>query len=71
MGLQNQDTQLRSSRTYNDTIALGALIPSAAADKHIEYDLNAIRSQLARLLGGSWTDPPIPDQAFVVAMIGV
>lgn len=56
--LLRQDTQIHNSETYDDTIAAGATLESAAVT--LEDDLNALRSQVHRLLdataGGNWYD---------------
>jgi hypothetical protein len=47
----DQETQLRNSDLYDDTVAPGAgLETPAAADQHIQFDLNALRSQLRRII---------------------
>lgn len=46
-----QDTQIRNSDLYDDTVAAGATLESGAAN--IEDDLNALRSQIKRAL---WAD---------------
>lgn len=51
----NQDTQIKQSATYDDTVTAGATMESAAAS--IEDDLNAIRSQIKAIGGGTnWYD---------------
>jgi hypothetical protein len=46
-----QETQLRSSRTYDDTLAAGASLETpAVANQNAEWDLNAIRSQVRRII---------------------
>ena len=53
--LLRQETQLHPSVTYDDTIAAGATMESAATN--MEDDLNAIRSQLQRFFGETnWYD---------------
>jgi hypothetical protein len=53
-----QDIQIRKSDVYDDTVAVGATLESAAV--HIEDDLNALRSQAKRALwadvAGNWYD---------------
>ncbi len=53
-----QDTQVKNSDVYDDTLAAGPSLESGAAD--IEHDLNALRSQVKRLLwddaAGNWHD---------------
>jgi len=53
-----QDTQIRQSDVYDDTIAAGqAALETAAAN--IEDDLNSLRSQVSRILddqAGAWYD---------------
>lgn len=53
-----QDTQIRNSDLYDDTVAAGATLESGAAN--IEDDLNALRSQIKRALwadvAGNWHD---------------
>ena len=55
--LVRQDTQIRNSDVYDDTLAAGATLESGAVS--IEDDLNAIRSQLAKIIdnAGNWWDP--------------
>ena len=52
-----QETQIRNSDDYDDTIAAGA---SLETQTHIEGDLNALRSQLKRAIwddgAGNWYD---------------
>lgn len=51
-----QSTQIRQSLAYNDALAAGATLESAAAN--IEDDLNALRSQVRRVSGETkWYDP--------------
>lgn len=53
-----QDIQIRNSDTYDDDKAAGSSLESGAAE--LEYDLNAIRSQIRRILhvdaGANWYD---------------
>jgi len=61
MGLLEQTTQLRSSRTYDDTFSPGASLETpGAGSEHMEFDLNAIRSMLMRhndgAGAGNWFD---------------
>jgi hypothetical protein len=50
-----QSTQINKSTTYDDTLASGVTLESAAAS--LEDDLNAIRSQLEKIIGtGNWYD---------------
>jgi len=53
-----QDTQVRNSDVYDDTVAAGSTLESAPA--HIEDDLNALRSQAKRAIwqdsAGNWYD---------------
>ena len=52
-----QDAQIAPSVTYNGALAAGSALQSSATD--IEYDLNAIRSQVKRVLDyttGNWYD---------------
>ncbi len=53
-----QETQVRNSDTYDDTLAAGSTLESAPTD--IEDDLNSIRSQLKRAIwddgAGNWYD---------------
>lgn len=53
-----QDTQVRNSDAYDDTLSAGITLESGAAD--IERDLNAARSQLKRAIwadsAGKWYD---------------
>jgi hypothetical protein len=55
---ERQATQIRSSDLYADTLAAGVTLESGATE--IERDLNAIRSQLNRLIwsttSGNWYD---------------
>lgn len=44
-----QDTQIRSSDSYDDSLVPGASLETAATN--LENDLNAIRSQVSRILG--------------------
>lgn len=59
MPLQRQDTQVRSSDTYDDTLAAGAGLETPA-NTSLEEDLNALRSQARRTnnasVGGNWYD---------------
>lgn len=50
-------TQIRNSDTYDDTQAAGLTLESGAVS--LEDDLNAIRSQLAKIIdnAGNWWDP--------------
>jgi hypothetical protein len=51
MGRLDQETQIRNSDSYDDTITAGPGMESpASADQHIQFDLNALRSQVLRLL---------------------
>lgn len=51
MPLLDQETQIQNSDVYDDTIAAGVALESpAAADQNIRFDLNAIRSQLRRII---------------------
>lgn len=56
--LLRQDTQIHNSEAYDDTVAAGATLESAAVT--LEDDLNALRSQVNRILdatgGGNWYD---------------
>ena len=53
-----QDTQIRNSDLYDDTLAAGVTLESGATE--IERDLNGVRSQLNRLIwsttSGNWYD---------------
>lgn len=53
-----QDTQIYSSQTYNDTLAAGSTLQTAAAV--LQDDLNSVRSQLKRVIyddaAGNWYD---------------
>jgi len=54
-----QDAQVRNSVAYTDNIGAGSALESGSAD--LERDLNAVRSQLNRILdatmsGGKWYD---------------
>lgn len=53
-----QSTQIRTSDTYTDNVGAGATMETAAV--HIEDDLNALRSQVNRIiddsLTGNWYD---------------
>ena len=55
---ERQDTQIRNSDLYDDTLAAGVTLESGATE--IERDLNGIRSQLNRLIwsttSGNWYD---------------
>lgn len=56
MGLLDQETQIFNSDVYDDTIAAGAGMEApAAANQNILFDLNALRSQISRIL-----DPATP-----------
>lgn len=44
-----QDTQIRNSDSYDDTLAAGVALETGQT--HIEGDLNALRSQVKRMLG--------------------
>lgn len=47
----DQETQVRNSDLYDDTIAAGSGLESpAAADQNILFDLNALRSQVRRII---------------------
>jgi hypothetical protein len=46
-----QDTQILSSSLYNDKLAVGSTLETAAAT--LEADLNSVRSQLNRFLNGN------------------
>jgi len=51
MGLLDQETQVRHSDVYDDTLAAGSGLESpAAANQNILFDLNALRSQLRRII---------------------
>lgn len=51
MGRQDQETQIRNSDAYDDTVAAGAGLESpAAANQNLLFDLNALRSQLRRII---------------------
>jgi hypothetical protein len=57
----DQETQVGKSDQYNDTLTPGAPLQSNATD--LRFDLNAIRTQLRRIIhglgpGGSWHDDP-------------
>ena len=53
-----QDTQIRNSDLYDDTLAAGVTLESGATE--IERDLNGVRSQLNRIIwstaSGNWYD---------------
>ena len=53
-----QDTQIYSSDTYNDTLSAGSTLQTAAAN--LQDDLNSVRSQLKRAIyddgAGNWYD---------------
>lgn len=53
-----QSTQIRNSDTYDDTLAAGVTLETAAT--HIEDDLNGLRSQVNRIIDdslvGNWYD---------------
>lgn len=50
-----QESQIRNSTTYDDTLSSGSTLQSGAAS--IEGDLNSLRSQVKRVLGSShWYD---------------
>ena len=53
-----QDTQIRKSDTYDDTVAAGATMESATVN--VEDDLNCLRSQVKRAIyddgAGNWYD---------------
>lgn len=52
-----QDTQIRNSDAYDDTLASGAALEVAVNGGSIEQDLNALRSQVKRILGQiNWYD---------------
>lgn len=56
-----QDTQIFNSIVYDDTVAAGSTLETGAA--HLQDDLNAIRSQIKRLIfddaaGDWWADIP-------------
>ena len=54
---QRQRTQIRPSDTYDDTLAAGATLESGSTN--LEGDLNALRSQLQRIIGqANWYDDP-------------
>ncbi len=51
MALLDQETQVRNSDDYDDTIAAGSGLESpAAANQNILFDLNAARSQIRRII---------------------
>lgn len=51
MSTLDQETQVRNSDVYDDTLAPGAgLETPIAADQNILFDLNALRSQLRRII---------------------
>ena len=54
-------TQIRKSDAYNDEVTAGSTMESNAVN--IEDDLNAIRSQLRRIIDetGNWYDEPVTD----------
>lgn len=60
-----QDTQIRNSDLYDDTLAAGSTLESAPAN--IEDDLNGLRSQANRTLkatGGNWFDDLVTPGTF-------
>jgi hypothetical protein len=68
MGLLDQETQVRNSDLYDDTVAAGAGMESpAAANQNVRFDLNSLRSQIRRVndpIGvdastDDWFDPPL------------
>ena len=60
MGLLDQETQVRHSDAYIDTVGAGSGMETpAAANQNILFDLNALRSQLARIM-----DPATPGDWF-------
>ena len=60
MGLLDQETQVLNSDVYTDTVAAGAGMESpAAANQNLLFDLNALRSQISRIL-----DPATPADWF-------
>ena len=62
-------TQIRQSDDYDDTLASGSALESNADT--IEYDLNAIRSQLRQIIdiNGNWYDAPATDLATADAQL--
>lgn len=55
--LIRQDRQIKNSVVYNDNLGSGSNLQSQASS--IQYDLNAIRSQLKNILGESnWYSAP-------------
>jgi hypothetical protein len=63
-------TQIRNSRTYDDTIAAGlATMVTASTDS--QTDNNALRSQIKRLAGSTnWYDSPSTDIATLNTAVG-
>lgn len=54
--LVRQNTQVRSSGEYDDTLPAGASLETV---EHLEGDLNAVRSQIRRITGQDhWYDDP-------------
>lgn len=52
-----QETQIRNSDAYDDTLASGASLEAAVNAGTLEADLNALRSQVKRILGQiNWYD---------------
>ena len=65
-----QDTQIRHSEVYDDTIPPGATLETDA--DCLEFDLNALRSQMRRVIGElAWWDDPSTNLAALAGMLGV
>lgn len=51
MGMLDQETQIRNSDLYDDTVSPGSGMETpGASDQNIRFDLNALRSQLRRVI---------------------
>jgi len=51
MGFLDQETQVRNSDVYNDTVSAGSgLETPGAGNQNIRFDLNALRSQVRRII---------------------
>ena len=70
-----QDAQIRQSVTYDDTVAVGSTMETAGTN--IEFDLNAVRSQLKRHLradaAGDWFEdiPTVNSKKRAIAALNV
>lgn len=76
----SQETQIRNSEVYDDTLSAGATLEKAEGSDYLQTDLNALRSQIKRIIkgagSGNWYSAlkdnfgldAIHDKIFVFAM---